>query len=86
MVWKSRLGREFLTQIRVRTIDRVGLLAEIAGRISSLQSNIDFVRVDTESDGSVQDFRLKVRDRRHLAQVMRGIKSTPGVLRVMRLS
>ncbi len=86
VAWKSRRGREFLTQIRVRTMDRVGLLAEIAGRISSLQSNIDFVRVDTESDGAVQDFRLMVRDRRHLAQVMRGIKSISGVLRVVRLT
>lgn len=84
--WKSKRKSEFLTQIRVRTLDRVGLLAEIAGRISSLQSNIDFVRVDTESDGAVQDFRLKVRDRRHLAQVMRGLRTIPGVQRVARMS
>lgn len=82
--WKSGLKGEFLTEIHVRTMDRVGLLAEIAGRISATHSNIDRVRVDTETDGAVQMFRLKVRDRKHLAQVLRSIRSTPGVVGVSR--
>lgn len=82
--WKSRLSGEFTTEIQVRTMDRVGLLAEIAGHISSAQSNIDFVRVDIESDAAVQVFRLKVRDRRHLAQVIRSLRTIQGVLRVTR--
>lgn len=84
--WKSRPKSEFLTQIQVRTMDRVGVLAEIAGRISATQSNIEFVRVDTESDASVQTFRLKVRDRHHLAQVINSIRKVPGVIRVARSS
>lgn len=82
--WKSGLRGEFLTEIHVRTMDRVGLLAEIAGRISATQSNIDRVRVDTETDGAVQVFRLKVRDRKHLAAVLRSIRKIPGVVRVAR--
>jgi GTP pyrophosphokinase len=82
--WKTGLKGEFLTEIHVRTMDRVGLLAEIAGRISATHSNIDRVRVDTETDGAVQVFRLKVRDRKHLAQVLRSIRSTPGVVGVSR--
>lgn len=82
--WKSRLKNEFLTQIQVRTMDRVGVLAEIAGRISGSQSNIEFVRVDTESDASVQTFRLRVRDRAHLAHVIRSIRQVAGVIRVAR--
>jgi GTP diphosphokinase / guanosine-3',5'-bis(diphosphate) 3'-diphosphatase len=82
--WKSRPKGEFLTQIQVRTMDRVGLLAEVAGRISGMQSNIEFVRVDTDSDASVQTFRLKVRDRAHLAQLIRSIRQVPGVIRVAR--
>jgi GTP pyrophosphokinase len=82
--WKSRIHGEFFSEIHVRTMDRVGLLAELAGRISATQSNIDHVRVDSDGDSSTLAFRLKIRDRRHLAQVLRSIRSIPGVVRVTR--
>jgi len=82
--WKSRVRGEFLSEIQVRTMDRVGLLAELAGRISQTRTNIDHVRVDSEGDSSLLAFRLKVRDRKHMAQVMRSIRGTPGVVRVTR--
>jgi GTP pyrophosphokinase len=82
--WQARIKGEFLSEIHVRTLDRVGLLAELAGRISATQSNIDHVRVDTEGDSSALSFRLKVRDRKHLAQVLRSIRKIPGVVRVTR--
>jgi GTP diphosphokinase / guanosine-3',5'-bis(diphosphate) 3'-diphosphatase len=82
--WKSRVKGEFLSEIQVRTLDRVGLLAELAGKISSTGTNIEHVRVDSDDDSSVLAFRLKVRDRKHMAQVLRSIHGTPGVLRVLR--
>jgi GTP pyrophosphokinase len=82
--WKSKVKGEFLTEIQVRTMDRVGLLAELAGKISSTQTNIDHVRVDSEGDSSLLAFRLKVAGRKQLAQVMRSIRGTPGVVRVSR--
>jgi GTP pyrophosphokinase len=82
--WQTRVKGEFLSEIHVKTLDRVGLLAELAGRISATQSNIDHVRVDTEGDSSNLSFRLKVRDRKHLAQVLRSIRKVPGVFRVSR--
>jgi (p)ppGpp synthase/HD superfamily hydrolase len=42
------------------------------------------VRVDSEGDSSLLAFRLKVRDRRQLAQVVRSIRAIPGVVRVTR--
>ena len=82
--WKARVKGEFLSEIQVRTLDRVGLLAELAGKISSTGTNIEHVRVDSDDDSSVLAFRLKVRDRKHMAQVMRSIHGTPGVVRVLR--
>jgi (p)ppGpp synthase/HD superfamily hydrolase len=82
--WQSRVKGEFLCEIQVRTMDRIGLLAEVAGRISSTKTNIEHVRVDSEGDSSLLAFRLKVRDRRHLAQVVRSVRSIPGVVRVTR--
>ena len=84
VTWKSRVKGEFLSEIQVRTMDRVGLLAELAGKISSTQTNIDHVRVDSEGDSSLLAFRLKVSDRKQLAHVMRSIRATPGVVRVTR--
>lgn len=82
--WKSRIKGEFASEILVRTLDRVGLLAELAGRISATGTNIEHVRVDSDDDSSVLAFRLKVRNRKHLAQVIRSIHGTPGVVRATR--
>jgi guanosine-3',5'-bis(diphosphate) 3'-pyrophosphohydrolase len=82
--WKKGVKGEFDSEIQVRTLDRVGLLAEVAGRISATHTNIEHVRVDTEGDASTLSFRLRVRDRRQLAQVVRSIRAIPGVVRVTR--
>jgi GTP diphosphokinase / guanosine-3',5'-bis(diphosphate) 3'-diphosphatase len=82
--WTKGVKGEFDSEIQVRTLDRVGLLAEVAGRISATHTNIEHVRVDTEGDASALSFRLKVRDRRQLAQVVRSIRTIPGVVRVTR--
>ena len=82
--WKRNVKGEFHSEIQVRTFDRVGLLAEVAGRISGTHTNIDHVRVDTEGDASALTFRVKVRDRKQLAQVVRSIRTIPGVVRVSR--
>ena len=82
--WKSRVKGEFSSEILVRTLDRVGMLAELAGKISSTGTNIEHVRVESDDDSSLLAFRLKVRNRKHLAQVMHSIHGTPGVVRVTR--
>jgi GTP pyrophosphokinase len=82
--WTRGLKAEFESEIQVRTLDRVGLLAEVAGRISAAHTNIEHVRVDRDGDASALAFRLKVRDRRQLAQVVRSIRTIPGVVRVSR--
>ena len=82
--WRRGIKGEFQSEIQVRTLNRVGLLAEVAGRISATLSNIDHVNVETDDDESILLFRLNVRDRRHLAQVIRSIRTNPGVVRVNR--
>jgi GTP pyrophosphokinase len=82
--WTRSVKAEFESEIQVRTLDRVGLLAEVAGRISAAHTNIEHVRVDRDGDASALAFRLKVRDRRQLAQVVRSIRTIPGVVRVSR--
>jgi len=82
--WRPGVSGEFQSEIRVRTLNRVGLLADVAGRISATFSNIRHVSVESADDESMLLFRLNVRDRRHLAQVMRSIRTNPEVVRVSR--
>jgi GTP pyrophosphokinase len=82
--WKARIKGEFYSELTVRTMDRVGLLAELAGKIAATQANIDHVRVDSDNDSSTLTFRIAIRDRKHLAQVLRSIRAVPGVVRVSR--
>jgi RelA/SpoT family (p)ppGpp synthetase len=82
--WHRGVKGEFHSEIQVRTMNRVGLLAEVAGRISATHSNIDHVSVETDGDASTLLFRLNVRDRRHLAQVIRSIRTNRDVVKVTR--
>ena len=82
--WRRGIKGEFQSEIHVKTLNRVGLLAEVAGRISATLSNIAHVNVETDDDESILIFRLNVRDRQHLAQVVRSIRTNPGVVRVIR--
>ena len=82
--WRKGIKGEFQSEIQVKTLNRVGLLAEVAGRISATLSNIAHVNVETDDDESILIFRLNVRDRQHLAQVVRSIRTNPGVVRVIR--
>ena len=82
--WKRSVSGEFQSEIKVRSLNRVGVLADVAARISGNRSNIDNVSVDTDEDASTQLFRLKVRDRKHLHQVMQSVQNLDDVVRVSR--
>ncbi|MGH8295974.1 MAG: ACT domain-containing protein, partial [Steroidobacteraceae bacterium] len=52
---------------------------------ASTETNIHHVAIDEqEGDASILTFELKVRDRKHLARVMRVIRRMPDVTRVNR--
>ncbi len=82
--WKRSVQGDFEAEVHVRALNRMGLLAEMAGGISSTQSNIDQVRVETDGDSVTLVFLLRVRDRDHLARVLRSIRALPDVSRVSR--
>jgi (p)ppGpp synthase/HD superfamily hydrolase len=66
-------------------LNKTGLLAEVAAMIADSDSNIEQVAVvDRHEDGTVLTFLLQVKDRTHLARIMRNIKRMPSVLRVLR--
>jgi GTP pyrophosphokinase len=83
--WEEDIDRDFSSQIQVEALNKTGLLAEVAAMIADSDSNIEQVAVvDRHEDGTVLTFLLQVKDRTHLARIMRNIKRMPSVLRVLR--
>ena len=83
--WEQDIDLEFSTQIQVDTLNKPGVLAEVAATIGDCRSNIEQVSVlGRHEDCSVLSFHLLVRDRTHLAQVMRNVRNMANVKRVAR--
>ena len=83
--WESEIDREFSSQIQVETQNKPGVLAEVAATIGDAGSNIEQVSVlGRHEDCSVLAFLLLVRDRTHLARIMRGVRKMQNVIRVTR--
>ena len=83
--WEENIDRDFYSQIQVEALNKTGVLAEVAAMIGDSDSNIEQVAViDRHEDGTVLNFLLQVKDRTHLARIMRNIKKMPNVLRVLR--
>jgi guanosine-3',5'-bis(diphosphate) 3'-pyrophosphohydrolase len=61
------------------------VLAKVAAAIASTETNIDHVSIDEQdSDTAMLTFELRVRDRRHLARLVRVIRRMPDVARIER--
>ncbi|HEY1898211.1 MAG TPA: RelA/SpoT family protein [Steroidobacteraceae bacterium] len=84
--WQATPDRVFSSQIRVDVPNRMGILAAVAAAIAGTETNIERVSVEErESETSVLDFELRVRDRAQLAAVIRSIRRMPEVVRVVRI-
>ena len=83
--WEDTIDREFQTQIQVDTINKPGVLAEVAATIGDSGSNIEQVEVlGRHEDCSVLSFLILVKDRNHLARILRDVRNMPNVVRVAR--
>ena len=83
--WQSSDGRLFFTEIRVEAANRMGLLAAVSAAISATQTNICSVNFQHEESETVSIiFMLEVRDREHLARVIRTVRRMTDVVRVVR--
>jgi len=73
--WDRHVQGEFKTLLKVIVDNRPGVLATIAAAIAEAGSNIENVEYQ-ERDGSsaTLQFTLEVRDRKHLADVMRRVR------------
>jgi len=83
--WEKQVDREFTCQIQTDTKNKPGVLAEVAATIGDCGSNIEQVEVlGRHDDCSVLSFLLQVKDRAHLAKIMRSVRNMKNVIRVSR--
>ena len=82
--WTDRIDREFSSQIHVETDNKTGVLAEVASTIADSDSNIESVTVSGHEVHSELIFTLSVRDRIHLANIIRNIRKMRSVHRISR--
>jgi len=84
--WCSEVIGEFSSEIRIELLNQRGSLATIASTISSMDSNIENITVVSQDDRvSVDLLTLAVRDRVHLANIIRKLKKLSIVLKITRL-
>lgn len=85
VTWEEEIEQEFSSQILVDTANKTGVLAEVAAMIADSQSNIEQVSVlDRHEDCTILTFLIQVKDRIHLAQIMRNVRKMPNVIRITR--
>ena len=85
--WSEEPTRLFETVLRVMVTNGKGVLAQVASAVSRAETDITHIEMGNERLGETAELRLtvSVRDRVHLADVMRTLKRCPSVLRVERL-
>lgn len=84
--WSDEPIRTFETVLLARVSNGKGVLARVAAALASAEADITHVNMGEERAQDATDLRfgIAVRDRIHLASVMRAVKRTPSVLRVQR--
>jgi GTP pyrophosphokinase/guanosine-3',5'-bis(diphosphate) 3'-pyrophosphohydrolase len=85
--WAEQPSRPFETGVTVLLRNGKGVLAEVASAVASAEADITHIDMGDERAAQTSELRLllSVRDRLHLADVMRTLKRSPAVLRVARV-
>lgn len=83
--WSQEVQGDFLAQIKVIGVNQRGVLAKLAQAIANADANIDDIVIN---ERDIQNFtitiKMQVRNRGHLAQVIRAIRNLNSIVRVTR--
>jgi GTP pyrophosphokinase len=85
VAWGKDITRTFEVSIRLMVANQRGVLARVAAAIADAGSNIDNVVMEGDGAYTTMNFMLQVRNRHHLAQVMRGLRRIPEVAKISRM-
>jgi (p)ppGpp synthase/HD superfamily hydrolase len=84
--WEPDIAGVFPVSFRVEVRNQRGVLASVAAAIAQEDANIDSVNFD-DRDGqfTAMDFTIEVRNRIHLAQILRRVRALETVVRINRM-
>ncbi|ALU43160.1 bifunctional GTP diphosphokinase/guanosine-3',5'-bis pyrophosphate 3'-pyrophosphohydrolase [Pseudoalteromonas rubra] len=83
--WEDNPEKEYIAALRVEIINHQGALAKLTNVVASTQANIvEIATEEKESNLYVIDLGVTVKDRIHVANIMRRIRVMPDVQRVTR--
>ncbi len=85
--WSSDTDRLFAVNIKLVVSNQRGALARLAAEIAEAGANIDNVSLEPGDSSAYANihFTLQVKNRPHLALIMRGLRRIPEVIRITRL-
>ncbi|WP_243855378.1 bifunctional (p)ppGpp synthetase/guanosine-3',5'-bis(diphosphate) 3'-pyrophosphohydrolase [Aquabacterium sp. A08] len=85
--WAEEPVRLFESTVVVTVVNGKGVLAKVAAALAAAEADITHIHMGEDAAQSAIDLRftVAVRDRVHLAQVLRQLKRTPSVVRAARV-
>ena len=83
--WDEHIQREFNVALRIEVINQRGIVATIATMVTAADANIEKISIE-EKDAkmSLIHMEIYIKDRLHLARVMRRIRNNSAVNRITR--
>ncbi len=84
--WEQETSGDFPIDIQVLVENHRGVLAKVAASLAEMEANIEKVNIE-ERDGihSILSFTVAVQNRKHLARIMRRLRSYNYVVRIYRV-
>ena len=85
VAWDKNIHRPFDVNIKLLVADRRGVLAKVSAAIAEAEADIENISFSHEGEYSGLHFTLEVNNRLHLANIMRGLRRIPEVVRIIRV-
>jgi guanosine-3',5'-bis(diphosphate) 3'-pyrophosphohydrolase len=85
VAWDKNIKRPFDVSIKLLVANQRGVLAKVSAAIAEAEANIENVNFTPEGEYTGLHFTLEVNNRLHLANIMRGLRKIPEVVRIIRV-
>ncbi|MCB1616542.1 MAG: bifunctional GTP diphosphokinase/guanosine-3',5'-bis pyrophosphate 3'-pyrophosphohydrolase [Pseudomonadales bacterium] len=84
--WSPNFAGEFLVDLRVEVENNRGIIATLAAKITEQEANIDKIVIEEKDTGyNIIYLTIAVKNRVHLANVMRRVRAITSVLKTVRV-
>jgi len=85
--WDGQVEGEFSAELRIEVENRRGMIAVLATRINSMDVNIDKISTeDKDYQFTYVDLTMQVKNRVHLARIMKRLRTLTSVRKVSRIT